>query len=152
MLAIAEPLPQIHTDAMWIEPWIDDIVDSLGHDPKSPYVERFWLGLLGPSATWLIRSISYGFDASPTGFHLSTSDTARVLGIGERTGKYSPAIDVTSDFVDDRLRVVFLVFGRQPIFVAQHKLSLALAPQGRRRSSIRCVGWRSSSSSQCLPG
>jgi hypothetical protein len=90
MLTLTEPLPRIQPDSIWVEPWIDDVVDSLGHDPKSPYVERFWLGLLGPSATWLIRSISYGFDASPTGFHLSTSDTARVLGIGERTGKHSP--------------------------------------------------------------
>jgi hypothetical protein len=77
-------------EPIWIEPWTDDVIDPLGHDPKSPYVERFWLGILGPSATWLLRSISYGFDAAPTGFNLSQTDTARVLGLGDRTGKYSP--------------------------------------------------------------
>jgi hypothetical protein len=78
------------SDAVWVEPWSDSFIDVLGHDPKSPYVERFWLGILGPSATWLLRSISYGFDAAPTGFHLSQNETARVLGLGDRTGKYSP--------------------------------------------------------------
>jgi hypothetical protein len=77
-------------EPIWIEPWTDAVIDPLGHDPKSPYVERFWLGILGPSATWLLRSISYGFDAAPTGFNLSQTDTARVLGLGDRTGKYSP--------------------------------------------------------------
>ncbi len=75
---------------IWIEPWRDPLIDELGHDPKSPYVERFWLGILGPSATWLLRSISYGFDAAPDGFALSPIETARVLGIGDRTGKHSP--------------------------------------------------------------
>jgi hypothetical protein len=77
-------------EPIWIEPWTDAVIDPLGHDPKSPYVERFWLGILGPSATWLLRSISYGFDAAPAGFNLSQTDTARVLGLGDRTGKYSP--------------------------------------------------------------
>jgi hypothetical protein len=78
------------TDPIWIEPWTNHVIDPLGHDPKSPYVERFWLGILGPSATWLLRSISYGLDAAPHGFNLSQIDTARVLGLGDRTGKYSP--------------------------------------------------------------
>jgi hypothetical protein len=77
-------------EPIWIEPWVDSFLDPLGHDPKSPYVERFWLGILGPSATWLLRAISYGFDDSPLGFNLSQNDTARVLGLGDRTGKYSP--------------------------------------------------------------
>jgi hypothetical protein len=88
MFPVSEPANRI--DAIWVEPWSDPLIDPLGHDPKSPYVERFWLGVLGPSATWLLRSISYGFDAHPQGFNLSQSDTARVLGLGDRTGKYSP--------------------------------------------------------------
>jgi hypothetical protein len=88
MFPVSEPANRI--DAMWVEPWVDPLIDALGHDPKSPYVERFWLGVLGPSATWLLRSISYGFDATPLGFNLSQSGTARVLGLGDRTGRYSP--------------------------------------------------------------
>ena len=31
-----------------IRPWPDDVIDSLGHDPRSHYVETYWLGILGP--------------------------------------------------------------------------------------------------------
>lgn len=33
-----------------VRPWIDPVVDEHGHDPRSRYVERFWLGVLGPTA------------------------------------------------------------------------------------------------------
>ena len=38
-----------------IRPWSDDVVDKLGFDPRSSYVEDFWLPTLGPSTTWLLR-------------------------------------------------------------------------------------------------
>lgn len=31
-----------------VRPWADTVVDRLGHDPRSAYVEAFWLGILGP--------------------------------------------------------------------------------------------------------
>ena len=31
--------------------WHDSLIDRLGHDSRSRYVERFWLGILGPSTT-----------------------------------------------------------------------------------------------------
>jgi hypothetical protein len=36
-----------------IKPWNDPIVDTLGHDPRSRYVESFWLPTLGPSTLQL---------------------------------------------------------------------------------------------------
>lgn len=33
-----------------VTPWDDALLDRFGHDPRSPYVERYWLGVLGPSA------------------------------------------------------------------------------------------------------
>lgn len=33
-----------------IHPWFDPLVDESGHDPRSRYVERFWSGVLGPTA------------------------------------------------------------------------------------------------------
>ena len=36
-----------------IRPWPDPVIDAVGHDPRSSYVEHFWLGVLGPSTTWL---------------------------------------------------------------------------------------------------
>lgn len=86
-----QPVSRIEpTLSLWVEPWVDEVIDTLGHDPKSAYVERFWLSHLGPSSTWLLRAMSYGFESAPTGFFLSPLEMARVLGIGERTGRYSP--------------------------------------------------------------
>ncbi len=91
MLAIATPLVE-PTTSLWVAPWDDGIVSETGHDPRSAYVERFWLGILGPSATWLLRSIAYGLENAPEGFDLAPGDMARVLGLGERTGRHSPFI------------------------------------------------------------
>ena len=65
-----------------VRPWPDDLIDALGHDPRSAYVERFWLGVLGPTSTWLLRRLAAGLDESPAGFDLALADTARSLGIG----------------------------------------------------------------------
>ena len=43
------------SETLTIRPWPDEVIDRLGFDPRSPYVERFWLGVLGPSTTWLMR-------------------------------------------------------------------------------------------------
>jgi hypothetical protein len=32
-----------------VRPWIDPVVDEDGFDPRSRYVELFWLGVLGPT-------------------------------------------------------------------------------------------------------
>jgi len=43
-LPFALPLDHLH-----VTRWDDPLIDALGHDVRSPYVERFWLPLLGPS-------------------------------------------------------------------------------------------------------
>ncbi len=73
-----------------IRPWVDPIVDRLGHDPRSPYVEEFWLGILGPSTTWLLRRLAAGLEASPIGFDLDLAETATLLGLGAKGGRHSP--------------------------------------------------------------
>lgn len=40
------PLPPV----VEIVPWTDPSFEIHGHDPRSAYVERYWLGLLGPSS------------------------------------------------------------------------------------------------------
>ncbi len=78
------------SDTLAIRPWADEVIDALGFDPRAPYVERFWLGVLGPSTTWLLRRTAAGFDAAPDGFDLPLADTARALGLGDRGGRHSP--------------------------------------------------------------
>jgi hypothetical protein len=34
-----------------VVPLPDDVIDALGHDPRSHYVETYWLGTLGPPTT-----------------------------------------------------------------------------------------------------
>lgn len=77
------------TDHLTVRPWFDPVVDQLGHDPRSAYVESFWLGVLGPSTTWLLRRFADGLDESPEGFELPLRDTARALGLGG-DGRSSP--------------------------------------------------------------
>ena len=75
-----------------IRPWSDDVVDKLGFDPRSSYVEDFWLGIFGPSTTWLLRRLAAGFEYSPDGFDLDLAETARSLGLGDRSGQHSPFV------------------------------------------------------------
>lgn len=77
------------TETVTVRPWEDEVLDRLGYDPRSAYVERFWLGVIGPSTTWLLRRIAAGFDASPEGFAMPLGETARALGLGDRAGRNS---------------------------------------------------------------
>jgi hypothetical protein len=82
-LAPAPAAPLILTTAtITIRPWSDPVLEQFGHDPRSAYVERYWLAILGPSATWLMRHLAYRFDEEPTGFVLDLEDTSRAIGVG----------------------------------------------------------------------
>jgi hypothetical protein len=78
------------SDTLRIVPWEDPIADPHGVHPCSRYVELYWLGILGPSTTWLLRRISYGLEVHVDGFDLDLAETARSLGLGDRMGKNSP--------------------------------------------------------------
>jgi hypothetical protein len=73
-----------------VRPWPDSVIDTLGHDPRAPYPERFWLPTLGPTALLLVRHIADRFDRAPAGFTLELAETSRCLGLGEREGRNSP--------------------------------------------------------------
>jgi hypothetical protein len=73
-----------------IVPWHDDVVDPIGYDPRSPYVELFWLNVLGPTATWLLRRVVDGLDHYPGGYELDLEQTAKALGLGYTRGTMSP--------------------------------------------------------------
>lgn len=82
-----EQLEQVLIDGtMIVVPWHDDVVDPIGFDPRSQYVELFWLNVLGPTATWLLRRMVTGLDEYPGGYELDLVETASALGLS-----YSPA-------------------------------------------------------------
>lgn len=90
MSAVAAALPLVPSSStLLIRPWLDPVVDAVGHDPRSTYVERFWLGVVGPSAVWLLRLLANELDANPDGFELPLDETARSLGLSFRGGRRS---------------------------------------------------------------
>src|SRR5205807_3668116 len=48
-LSTAVPRPA-RSQTLLIRPWADEVIDALGFDPRSNYVEKYWLGVLGPSS------------------------------------------------------------------------------------------------------
>lgn len=49
-------------------------------------MERFWLGIIGPSAVWFLRYIADRFEASPLGFELDIDLCATTIGLGTPKG------------------------------------------------------------------
>lgn len=70
-------------------PWVDPAVDHHGHDPRSLYVEQFWLGVIGPTATWLLRRLVSRFDQHPDGYEIEIEPLARALGLSSVKGRRS---------------------------------------------------------------
>jgi hypothetical protein len=73
-----------------IRPWIDPVVDTIGHDARSVYAEVFYLPVIGPTALWLIRRLVSGLEHYPDGYELDLGETARALGLGFTSGKAGP--------------------------------------------------------------
>lgn len=75
-----------------LTPWTDPIIDTLGHDPRSEYVERFWLPTLGPTSLLLLRRIASRFDREPDGITMQIAELSQSLGLGSREGNSSPLL------------------------------------------------------------
>ena len=75
-----------------VTPWLDPVLDLLGHDPRSWYAETFWLPTLGPTALLLMRHLADRFEHAPEGLVLPVADTAAALGVGTRAGASSPLV------------------------------------------------------------
>ena len=80
--------PEITT--IGITHWPDPVVEAVGHDLRSPYVERFWTPLLGPSTTLFARQLAAILEASPDGAELDVELSARSLGLSTKGGASSP--------------------------------------------------------------
>jgi hypothetical protein len=78
------PVLPAHATSLHVQPWEDPVIDQVGYDPRAAYVERFWLGILGPSAVWLLRLLVDRLDAAPAGYELDLGECASALGLGRR--------------------------------------------------------------------
>lgn len=70
--------------------WSDPIVEARGFDLRSRYVETFWLPVLGPSATLLLRRFAAELEVAPGGVDLDSDLLARALGLGITSGRRAP--------------------------------------------------------------
>lgn len=75
----------LSSDVITLIPWRDHRTDASGHDPRSTYVEEFWLGTLGPTTTWFLRHCATLLDDTDSTF-VNLRHTATVLGIGHEGG------------------------------------------------------------------
>jgi hypothetical protein len=84
--------PSFPISTLRVRPWPDAVIDTVGHDARSAYVERFWLNILGPSSLWLLRRLVNGLDAAPDGYELDLPSCAIELGLGHLSGRSSPFV------------------------------------------------------------
>lgn len=129
-----------------IEAWRDDVVDELGHDPRSLYVETYWLPVLGPSTTWLLRKLAAGLEEAPAGFELDLDETARALGVGglgerQRTSPLVRSLGrcVDFDMAQLRSRTTLAVRRRLPSLGRRHLVRLPAALRERHAAYLAGV-------------
>jgi len=126
-------------DSLAIRPWPDPVIDTLGHDPRSAYVETFWLGILGPSTTWLLRRLVTGLEQSAAGFDLPMAETARALGLGDSRSRHSPFVRalarlVQFDVAQPQGEAVLAVRRKVPPLTRRQVLRLPASLQARHQA------------------
>jgi len=62
------------------------------HAADSRYVEQFWLPILGPSTTWLIRHLNHQLDVGGEDVIVDLGEIGNALGLGERAGRHAPLL------------------------------------------------------------
>ncbi len=85
-----KPAPVFPEDLVKVTAWPDPVLDKLGHDPRSGYVERYWLPILGPSCLLLLRRLAAEIERHPEGFELNTAQWASEIGLGMKGGRNGP--------------------------------------------------------------
>jgi hypothetical protein len=79
------------SDVLRVMAWRDPVVDAHGHPVNDPYIEMFWLPVLGPTATWLYRRLVSGvLDDNVDFVDVDMTDLARSIGVAHTAGKHNP--------------------------------------------------------------
>lgn len=66
--------------------------DGDGFDPRSGYVETYWLSILGPSSILTLRRFTEWLNDSPSGIVIALEDLAQSLGLGHSTSRQSAVV------------------------------------------------------------
>jgi len=124
-----------------LEPFPDPVIDTLGYDPRSAYVERFWLPVLGPSTTLLLRLLIDKLESSPKGLCIDIAESARALGLGERQGRHGPFLRSIARAIDfDMVRYLRpgVIGVRRSLPALSHR-HLARLPESLQREHANAV-------------
>jgi hypothetical protein len=78
----------------------DVVIDRLGHDVGSGYVETYWLPILGPSAIWAARRLVDRLDTQSVGVEIPLESLSRSLGLGGGVARNSPVVRTLTRLVD----------------------------------------------------
>jgi hypothetical protein len=78
----------------------DEVIDRLGHDVGSDYVETYWLPMLGPSAIWAARRLVDRLDTQSVGVEIPLEWLSRSLGLGGGVARNSPVVRTLTRLVD----------------------------------------------------
>ncbi|MGQ0678326.1 MAG: hypothetical protein ACT4OM_01475 [Actinomycetota bacterium] len=71
--------------------WHDSVIDALGVEPDSPYLEHLWLPVIGPSAAWTYRRLAIRLRAQDP-HTVEVESLAQAMGLGTGTGVHSPMV------------------------------------------------------------
>lgn len=82
--------PKTVDNLVRIRPWWDPELAISGFSARSAYCERYWLPVMGPSATLLIRLAADMCAAHPSGVTMQRAELARSLGLGKSIGPNGP--------------------------------------------------------------
>lgn len=111
-------------DPLPIVAWRDPVIDAAGFDPRSDYVETYWLAVLGPSCILAGRRFADWLETCPSGIEIALEDLARSLGLGGGTGRHAAVIRTL-----DRL----VSFGMASVTTDALAARLAYPPLARRQ-------------------
>jgi hypothetical protein len=91
---LAQRASQLLADrpSVYVEPWPDSVIDSLGNNPHDTYCERFWLPIVGPSVYLLGRRFVDWLDVNPDGLTVPLVPLSAAIGLGQGTSRTSPLI------------------------------------------------------------
>jgi hypothetical protein len=82
--------PEVLPDTLRLVAWQDEVIDQLGFDPRSEYVEVCWLPVLGPTGAWLYRRLAAWVAAEPDGLDIDLPELASSFGFSRSLSKNSP--------------------------------------------------------------
>jgi hypothetical protein len=88
----ALPATDLPSTMITLAAWDDPLVEAHGFGPRSAYVETVYLGVLGPSSTFIYRKLGALVELGLTDVEVDLADLALSLGLGTGTGRQSPVV------------------------------------------------------------